>query len=132
MRDGCPFCDYEGPSVVQVDVPMPRGNVFVIAPVDPVVPGHVLVVPRVHVEHFAEDPYVSGEVMQVAAAYMLGSLVSLEEGWNVITSIGEAATQTVRHLHVHLVPRRAGDGLKLPWSPAHENVGAGLDQWSRP
>jgi histidine triad (HIT) family protein len=35
---------------------------------------------------------------------------------NIITSVGSAATQTVRHLHVHVVPRRRGDGLQLPWS----------------
>ena len=35
---------------------------------------------------------------------------------NLITSIGAAATQTVFHLHVHVVPRHEGDGLLLPWS----------------
>jgi histidine triad (HIT) family protein len=35
---------------------------------------------------------------------------------NLITSVGSAATQTVFHLHVHVVPRRAGDGLALPWT----------------
>ena len=36
--------------------------------------------------------------------------------YNVITSAGRAATQTVMHLHFHLVPREPGDGLMLPWS----------------
>lgn len=36
---------------------------------------------------------------------------------NIITSKGSLATQTVFHLHVHLVPRAAGDGLPLPWTP---------------
>ena len=29
---------------------------------------------------------------------------------------GRAATQTVEHLHIHIVPRSDGDGLQLPWS----------------
>ena len=41
---------------------------------------------------------------------------------NLITSIGPAATQTVPHLHLHLVPRRPGDGLPLPWTPQHSAV----------
>jgi histidine triad (HIT) family protein len=38
------------------------------------------------------------------------------KSFNLITSQGAAATQTVMHLHLHLVPRTDGDGLKLPWS----------------
>ncbi|MDN3056997.1 hypothetical protein PH213_21100 [Streptomyces sp. SRF1] len=38
--------------------------------------------------------------------------------WNYLTSCGLDATQTVFHLHGHLVPRAAGDGLALPWSHA--------------
>ncbi|MFI0712504.1 HIT domain-containing protein [Streptomyces inhibens] len=37
---------------------------------------------------------------------------------NVITSRGPSATQTIRHLHIHLVPRADGDGLLLPWTAA--------------
>jgi diadenosine tetraphosphate (Ap4A) HIT family hydrolase len=35
---------------------------------------------------------------------------------NFITSAGRDATQTVFHLHIHIVPRHAGDGLALPWT----------------
>lgn len=35
---------------------------------------------------------------------------------NLIINQGPAASQTVEHLHVHYVPRRPNDGLKLPWS----------------
>jgi histidine triad (HIT) family protein len=38
---------------------------------------------------------------------------------NIITSAGSDATQTVFHLHLHVVPRRAGDGLALPWTGDH-------------
>jgi hypothetical protein len=44
--------------------------------------------------------------------------------WNLITSAGTDATQSVFHLHVHLVPRRPNDGLKLPWSEKATNVHA--------
>lgn len=38
------------------------------------------------------------------------------ESANFITSAGPAATQSVFHLHVHLVPRFEDDGLILPWT----------------
>lgn len=109
MRDGCPFCDYEGPSEILAD----HGDVFVIEPARPVVVGHVLVIPRRHVRDATIDRKLTGRVFEVAA---------LEAEWrvggdcNIITSVGEAATQTVMHMHVHLVPRREGDLLALPWT----------------
>lgn len=78
-------------------------------PRNPVVPGHVLVVPRTHVCDFAEDPLISAEVMRCTAQLAIPPC-------NVITSAGSAATQSVFHLHLHIVPRTAGDGLALPWS----------------
>jgi histidine triad (HIT) family protein len=76
-----------------------------------VAPGHLLVVPRVHVADATTDPEVTAEVFAAAA-----ELARDLRPCNLITSCGEAATQSVFHLHVHLVPRREGDGLALPWT----------------
>ncbi|WP_433183155.1 HIT family protein [Actinoallomurus sp. CA-150999] len=83
-------------------------------PLDPVTPGHVLVIPREHVADVGTDPAVSAITM-AAAAELAAELPSA----NVITSRGAAATQTVFHLHLHVVPREHGDGLPLPWTPQH-------------
>jgi histidine triad (HIT) family protein len=102
--DGCPFCNYAGP------VEDAFGDVIVIEPLNPVVRGHLLVIPREHVQDATHNPALAGYVMRVAALIARG----LE--CNIITSVGPAATQTVMHLHVHIVPRQEGDGLRLPWS----------------
>lgn len=89
-----------------------------IVPLNPVTPGHVIFMPRKHVRDAIEDPAVTGQVMRDAAHYLDAGRRRLEDDptdANIITSIGPAATQTVFHLHVHLVPRRPGDGLALPW-----------------
>lgn len=106
----CPFC-----RIADGD---PDGQVLarafgcmIFAPLNPVTDGHTLVVPEVHVEDFAHNPAVSGAAMMAAGAWVA------DGDFNVITSRGRAATQTVRHLHLHIVPRREGDGLALPWSP---------------
>lgn len=87
-------------------------DVIAIRPLNPVVPDHALIVPKVHVPHFAADPEVSAATMRRAAELMRWS----PRPMNLITSLGREATQTVEHLHLHLVPRAAGDGLALPWS----------------
>jgi histidine triad (HIT) family protein len=93
-------------------------NLGIVAfpPLNPVVPGHYLIVPRIHVADALQDPGVFGDAMEFAAEVGLlrGVLAA-----NFITSVGSAATQTVFHLHIHLVPREEGDGLLLPWSNQH-------------
>lgn len=77
--------------------------------------GHVLVLPRVHVQDAGVDPVVTGAVMARAA-----ELMAAHPAANLITSRGAAATQTVHHLHVHVVPRADGDDLPLPWTPQQD------------
>lgn len=82
-------------------------------PLNPVTPGHFLVVPRKHVMNAFEGPAQAGRAMSFAAK--LATDMDLVAA-NFITSAGSAATQTVWHLHLHVVPRRDGDGLHLPWT----------------
>ncbi|MFD5395222.1 HIT family protein [Streptomyces sp. NPDC127097] len=112
-RPGCPFCLIvcgRAPATVLRAWP----DALAIRPRHGgVTAGHVLVIPRVHVADVAEDPVVSAATMLRAA-----ELAAEAGDCNVITSRGPAATQTVRHLHLHVVPRAEGDGLLLPWTAA--------------
>lgn len=89
-----------------------RVEVVVFEPLNPVVPGHMLAVPVAHVAHAAVLPNLTGRTMRAAARFARDHY----ESFNIITSAGEGATQSVYHLHLHIVPRRVGDGLKLPWT----------------
>jgi histidine triad (HIT) family protein len=117
-KTDCVFCQIvagDSPAVVAANWP----DAIAIQPLNPVVKGHVLVIPRAHVWSFVEDPTVTAAVMARAADFA-GKLGMPGEGVNLITSAGEAATQTVFHLHVHLVPRYLGDGITLPWTGQHD------------
>jgi histidine triad (HIT) family protein len=106
----CIFCDIVvGMAPATVVHSWPEALAFV--PLNPVVDRHVLVIPRTHVENFSTHPFVSGVVMRRAAELAAESVLPM----NLITSRGREATQSVMHLHLHLVPRAKDDGLALPW-----------------
>lgn len=104
----CVFCRIiEGAAPAEIVVRWSDATCFV--PLNPVTDGHVLVVPNYHVRDAVENPLVTAITMGRAAEYAGYSC-------NLITSVGHHATQTVFHLHIHVVPRRPNDGLLLPWS----------------
>ena len=110
--DNCPFCikidnkdNIESTTYLDKGVPIVR-----FTPLNPVVPGHKLFVPRYHYEH--HTPMAVAAIMRAASNY--GS--RQETDFNLILSSGTDATQTIDHMHGHYVPRTAHDGLMLPWS----------------
>lgn len=115
----CPFCAIVNDGAPATHLMPPQLDIIVIEPLNPITRGHALVIPKVHVTDFAHHPDTSAMTMRWAAWYArsVGDC-------NIITSIGPAATQTVRHLHVHVVPRRPGDRLPLPWSEPDRRSGA--------
>ncbi len=87
--------------------------------IQPITPGHLLVVPAQHAASLPElDPAAGGHIFQVAqrmAAALRRSGVRCE-GISLSLADGAAAGQTVFHMHLHVIPRFAGDGfgLRLP------------------
>jgi histidine triad (HIT) family protein len=76
-------------------------------------PGHVLVIPRTHVSDLRElDPRTGAAVMStlIRIARAVGRTFE-NEGMSLWHSIGPAAFQEIPHMHVHVHPRRLGDGL---------------------
>jgi histidine triad (HIT) family protein len=113
----CVFCDIAA-GEAPAEIINSNGFSMTIVPLNPVTPGHVIVIPRKHVRDALSDPNVTGLVMH-SAALMGQRLRKYHPDYasvNIITSVGAPATQTVFHLHIHVVPRREGDGLHLPWT----------------
>jgi histidine triad (HIT) family protein len=84
--------------------------------IQPVVRGHMLVVPRAHAPYLADlDPEDGAEVFkagQRAAAALRRSTLRCE-GVNLFLADGEVAGQDVFHAHLHVIPRYTGDGFGL-------------------
>lgn len=84
---------------------------IVIRPLGPHVPDHLLFIPRRHVPDATTDPWLTGALFTLAADFLDRMLCD----GNLLTSVGASATQTVQHLHVHLLPRSSSDGLPTDW-----------------
>jgi len=100
--------------------------------VGPVAEGHALVVPRNHYGTLAEMP-----PEEVAAVFRLAARIAPvlreavgAEGVNLLLNDGRCAGQLVGHVHVHLIPRRSGDGLGFAW-PAHKAAPEALARLAR-
>jgi histidine triad (HIT) family protein len=114
----CPFCAIARGEDESVEVISEAEFWLAFFPRAPATPGHTLVIPRKHVpDLWAADRHLAAEL--TGAAIRVGRAIqgAVEpEGLNLITSAGEAAEQTVFHLHLHLVPRWADDRLGI-WPP---------------
>jgi histidine triad (HIT) family protein len=111
----CPFCDLiHGAG----EVSMCYEDVDVVAFLDiqPVNPGHLLVVPREHYESLEDIPHaLATHLFEVAMQLApVVKRVGDAAGMNVVVNSGAAAGQDVFHFHVHVIPRRPGDGFDIP------------------
>lgn len=111
----CVFCTIIAGRAPAGFVPTNFRGVVAFVPLGPVVDGHVLFVPRRHVVDAAENPLQTALTFQAAAEH-----AQARGGpFNLITSAGREATQSVFHLHIHYVPRAVNDGLMTPWGTLH-------------
>jgi histidine triad (HIT) family protein len=115
----CLFC-----KIVAGEIPATRvyedERTVAFMDINPATRGHLLVVPRAH----AADLTVIDAEDLAAVARSAQRLARLQQerlgadGVNLLNSCGAQAWQTVFHFHLHVIPRYAGDPLRLPWTPA--------------
>ena len=97
--------------------------------IGPVSDGHSLVIPKQHFEKLHDCPAeLLGKVVsrlgKIAAA-VTGAMNS--DGYNVLCNNGRAAGQLIEHLHFHVIPRNAGDGVFNRW-PAYKYEKGKIEQ----
>jgi histidine triad (HIT) family protein len=78
----------------------------------PLFPGHTLVIPREHVETLGDLPGPLTAPLFDAAAAVARALEAGLGADGSFVAINNRVSQSVPHLHVHVVPRRRGDGLR--------------------
>ena len=78
----------------------------------PLFPGHVLVVPRHHHETLIDLPEPEVGPLFLAVKRVTGAVTRAMEAEGTFLALNNVVSQSVPHLHVHVVPRRKKDGLK--------------------
>ncbi len=114
-KEHCTFCNLiQG--AAEVSLCHEDSDAIAFMDIQPVNNGHILVVPREHYESLLEVPEELGMhlfrvTMQLSNAVRR---VSGCEDLNIVVNSGEAAGQDEPHFHVHIIPRREGDGFDIP------------------
>ena len=111
MANACLFCDIVS-GALAADIVAHSEHAIAFLDARPLFKGHVLVAPRTHLVTLAELPAAAlsplfGAVQRVARAVEAGLGVD-----GSFVAINNRVSQSVPHLHVHVVPRRKGDGLR--------------------
>ena len=115
-KDDCIFCKIANGEI-------PSNTVYederyrAILDLSPASKGHTLILPKDHFDDlFSADGATAESILK--AAQKIGAAMQKVlgcDGINVVQNNGAAAGQTVKHLHVHLIPRTQGDGPMVTW-----------------
>jgi len=91
----------------------------VILDLGPATRGHALILPREHAADIYELPDETAAAAFVLAKKMAGIMKEKLkcDGLNIIQNNGETAGQTVKHFHIHVIPRYEDDGQQIGWVP---------------
>jgi histidine triad (HIT) family protein len=117
-KDDCIFCRIANGSIPSKTI-YEDDEFRVILDLGPATKGHALILPKEHYADIYEIPEdTAADAMKLAkrmAAVMKEKLHC--DGFNIVQNNGEAAGQTVRHFHIHLIPRYRDDGQHILWEP---------------
>ncbi len=112
MTEDCIFC-----KIAQGKIPeeliYESDNFIAFPDANPNVKGHTLIIPRKHYVNMMDMPATLGrELMDAIKSVADIKLKQGAEGFNIIQNNFPAAGQVVMHAHIHLLPRKKGDGFK--------------------
>lgn len=116
MNDNCIFCKIANGVIPSATI-YEDDDFRAILDIAPAHKGHTIILPKKHADNlFALDEATASKLLPVAKKVACAvKKVTGCDGINILQNNGEAAGQTVFHLHVHVVPRFEGDGILPVW-----------------
>lgn len=117
MAAECVFC-----KIVAGEIPSARvfddEHIFAFLDIGPLAEGHLLVVPRSHYARIVDMPGTVASAMAAHLPRLASAVLAVTgaPGLNILQNNGRVAGQVVDHVHIHLIPRRDGDGLGFRWN----------------
>lgn len=114
----CIFCDVVAGKIPS-HVVYEEDGVFAFLDIRPLFPGHTLVVPRDHHETLGDLPPDELGPVFAAVRRLATAVEEAMEAEGTFVALNNRVSQSVPHLHVHVVPRRRKDGLRGFFWPRH-------------
>lgn len=111
MSTDCVFCGIVF-GAVEADVVLDEPHFVAFLDTRPVFKGHVLLVPREHVDTLPDLPAERRDGFLEAAQRIAAAVVGALGAQGSFVAINNTVSQSVPHLHLHVVPRTKGDGLR--------------------
>ncbi len=118
IDDNCIFCKIAAGTIPSSSI-YEDDDFKVILDINPASKGHAVILPKNHAANLFELPEEYAEkIFKVAKKCGSAMMKTLGcDGLNVLQNNGEAAGQTVFHLHTHLIPRYKNDTVNIGWEP---------------
>lgn len=125
----CLFCHIVN-SVVPAAIVASTEHTLAFLDVRPVFKGHVLVIPRMHVDTLVDLPPDLIPPVMAQAQRVAACLVTSLGAQGSFVAINNTVSQSVPHLHVHVVPRTKGDGLRGFFWPRQKYSSGEMEQYA--
>ncbi len=107
MNNNCPFCN----AAIQNAVFAASDNFYAVYNISPILPGHSMVIPKSHIPALLEmDDQLLAEMMTFSkkiTRFLNEYFQTTGFDWSL--QEGEEAGQSIRHVHLHIIPRRTND-----------------------
>jgi histidine triad (HIT) family protein len=116
MSEDCIFCN-----IVAGDIPsfkiLEDDQTFAFMDINPVAAGHALIMPKFHTANILDAPpeWLAATALSTGRVARAIDKTLAPDGINVVQANGPGAAQSVQHLHFHVIPRSADDGLTMNW-----------------
>lgn len=117
-KENCIFCRIAAGEIPSATV-YEDEDFRAILDLGPAAAGHTLVIPKKHSDNLlCVDSDTAAKALGVVAKVANAVQEAMGcDGINVVQNNGEAAGQTVMHLHFHIIPRYKGDKVQIGWEP---------------
>jgi len=110
-QQGCPFCSIAAGDT-PAEVVLATGDFVGFLDIRPLFKGHVLLVPRAHVVTLPDLPAALRDGFVAQQQRLAVAMVTALGAQGSFVALNNTVSQSVAHLHCHVVPRTRGDGLR--------------------
>jgi histidine triad (HIT) family protein len=118
MSSNCAFCSIVSGEVA-AEIVWKTADSIAFLDHRPLFPGHVLLIPTRHIATLADLPAQQVGPLFQAAQSLERAVETALTAEGTFIAVNNVVSQSVPHLHIHIVPRRKGDGLKGFFWPRH-------------